>query len=89
MAFNWIIKASNVWHNKCPKHLFTDMLYKGKQQQVKGGVRIHLHTMLSMSLTLLCFSRRKTDLSIGGSLGTSGALLHCFFETGIDSRPSQ
>ena len=37
MAFNRIIKASNVWHNKCPEHLFTDMLYKGKQQQVKGG----------------------------------------------------
>ena len=36
MAFNRIIKASNVWHNKCPEHLFTDMLYKGKQQEVKG-----------------------------------------------------
>ena len=60
MAFNRIIKASNVWHNKCPEHLFTDMLYKGKQQEVKGGgvVRIHLHTMLNLSLTLLYFSRR-------------------------------
>ncbi|KAL0004966.1 hypothetical protein SO802_012527 [Lithocarpus litseifolius] len=29
MLFN----ASNVWHNKCPEHLFTDMLYKANNNK--------------------------------------------------------
>ena len=37
MTFNGLFKASNVWHNKCPEHLFTDRLYKANNKYVEGG----------------------------------------------------
>jgi len=47
MAFNMLFKASNVWRNKCPKHLFTDMLYKAKNN--KRGCT---HTLTHYTKTL-------------------------------------